>query len=370
MRVALCTEVMYPVYGVEKRVEQIAVLAKKYGFEIDLYTTSHPQDLPYLNIIQTSKPTITDPPKRNYAFLVRYWYELYKKLSKEKYDIIDANGHPTLVPCSLAGLRTKTPVVGTLHDLYLGNWKQMTNSSLFFTGPFFEVISAKMPVTKMLTLNSKIRDRIIKLLKYDKEKISVLPSGIHVDEIDSVKQPKKSQTTILYVGRLTPQKDVPTLIRAFALTKKEYKLKILGEGFEKPKLQALCKQLKVNERVEFIKPYKNHRDMVREIKAAAVLVLPSIRECFGIVPLESMAAGTPIISTKTDGPNDYIKNGVNGFLTEIGDEKELAKRIEELLEDRVLHKKFTARGRKTAEAYDWEIIVKRIVGVYRNITKS
>ncbi len=364
MKVALCTEVMYPVYGVEKRVEQIAVLAKKYGFEIDLYTTSNPKDLPYLNIIQVSRPTIIDPPKRNYAFLVRYWYELYRQLSRKKYDLIDANGHPTLLPCSLAGMKTRTPVVGTLHDLYLGSWKQMTNSSLFFTGPFFETVSAKMPVTKMLTLNSTIRDRIIKLLKYDEKKISVLPSGIHVDEIDSIKQPKKSRDTVLYVGRLTPQKDVPTLLKAFALTK-DYKLRILGEGFEKPKLQQMCKKLKIEDRVEFIHPYKDHRDMVKEIKSATILVLPSIRECFGIVPLESMAAGTPVISTRTDGPRDYIKNGKNGFLTEIGNEKELAKRIEELMSDRELYRKIRSSGRKTAEDYDWKIIVKRIAAVYK-----
>lgn len=367
MKVALCTEVMYPTYGVEKRVEEIAKIIPKYGFDVDLYTSTTPEKMPHLNMIQVSEPTIIEPPRRNYAFLVKYWFGLFRKLSKKGYDIIDANGHPTLVPCSLAGMKTKTPVLATLHDLYLGEWKQMTNSSLYFTGPFFEMLSAKMPVTKMLTLNSTIRKKIITMLGYDEKKISVLPSGIDVKEIDSVKKQKKSGNTILYVGRLSPQKDVSTLIKAFSMLGKNYKLKILGEGSEKPCLQSLCKKLGIDERVLFLEPHKYHKDMVKEIKSATALAMPSIRECFGIVPLEAMAAGTPVVSTSTDGPMDYIKSGHNGFLTEIGNANEMARRLDELLGSKALQKKFQKNGRKTAEQYDWEIIVKRIADVYKEI---
>ena len=106
---------------------------------------------------------------------------------------------------------------------------------------------------------------------------------------------------------------------------------------------------------------------MRMIKSATVLVMPSKRECFGIIPLEAMCLHTAVVSTRTEGPSDYIVNGENGFLVDIGDYKEMGRKINLLLGDKKLRNKITKNGRKTAERYDWNKIVKKIADVYEEI---
>ena len=103
------------------------------------------------------------------------------------------------------------------------------------------------------------------------------------------------------------------------------------------------------------------------IKSASILVMPSKRECFGIIPLEAMCSGTAVVSTRTEGPIDYIHSGVNGFLVDIGDYKDMGKKINILLKDDKLRNKIVANARKTAESYDWENIVKKIANLYREV---
>ncbi|MFC2143722.1 glycosyltransferase, partial [Candidatus Aenigmatarchaeota archaeon] len=179
----------------------------------------------------------------------------------------------------------------------------------------------------------------------------------------------RDKNTIVYIGRIVPQKDLKTLIKAFSIVVKKHdvRLRIIGEGNEKKELETLARKLGIEKNITFTGRIENHNDIVKEMKSATLLVLPSKKECFGIVPLEAMACNLPVISTKTEGPRDYMKNYYNGFLTEIGNEKELAKRIIEILEDEKLYKKIQINGRKTAEGYDWDIIIKRIADVYRGM---
>lgn len=364
MKIALCTEVLYPVYGVEKRVLEMARRLPKYGFDVDVFTSTEQKYIPDVNIIQTSKPTIVKPPVRNYAFLMQYWFNTFKKINKT-YDLIDANGHPTLIPCSLASIKTKKPVIATIHDLYLGHWNEMYKSNFSFVGEFLEFFSAKMPFNKVLTLNSTIRRKMIETLNIAQDKLTVLPSGIDVKEIDQVKNQKRRDDTILYVGRLTPQKDVGTLIKAFSMMDKNYELRIVGEGSEKEKLINISKALNVLDRISFVHPYKSHEDMIKEIKSATLLAIPSLRECFGIVPLEAMACSTPVVSTKTEGPIDYIEDGKNSFLCDIGSAESMSEKLRICLESN--RNKISVNARKTALAYDWEVIVKRIANEYWKI---
>jgi len=104
--------------------------------------------------------------------------------------------------------------------------------------------------------------------------------------------------------------------------KKEFSLKIIGEGKEKEKLEKLAKSLGID--VKFTGKLEKHEDVVKAIKEAFVFVLPSKRESFGITVLEAMACRTPVIATETEGPRDYIENDKDGFLTKINDAEDLA----------------------------------------------
>ena len=138
---------------------------------------------------------------------------------------------------------------------------------------------------------------------------------------------------ILGVGRLTKQKDFPTLIRSFALVRKErpVRLIILGEGEERPNLEALVRELGLEEDVAlpgFVEnPYKY-------MKRAAVFVLSSRWEGFGVVLVEAMALGTPVIATDCpSGPAEILEDGRWGRLVPVGDHKALAEAILQVLKE-------------------------------------
>jgi len=141
---------------------------------------------------------------------------------------------------------------------------------------------------------------------------------------------------ILGVGRLTKQKDFPTLIRAFALVRKECRarLMILGEGEDRPKIEALVRELGLEEDVAlpgFVdNPYKY-------MKRAAVFVLSSQWEGLPTVLIEALALGTPVISTDCPGGSaEILENGRWGQLVPVGNIRALAGAILAAIEDKGL----------------------------------
>jgi len=138
---------------------------------------------------------------------------------------------------------------------------------------------------------------------------------------------------ILGIGRLTKQKDFPTLIRAFALVRKEHpaRLMILGEGEERPNLEALVRELGLEGEVAlpgFVEnPYKY-------MKRAAVFVLSSRWEGLPTVLIEALALGTPVVSTNCpSGPMEILEGGKWGRLVPVGDPCSLAHAILETFQD-------------------------------------
>jgi glycosyltransferase involved in cell wall biosynthesis len=136
---------------------------------------------------------------------------------------------------------------------------------------------------------------------------------------------------ILGVGRLTRAKDFPTLIRAFALVRKERlaRLMILGEGEERPNLEALAHELGLEEEVAlpgFVEnPYKY-------IARAGVFALSSAWEGLPTTLVEALALGTPVVSTNCkSGPEEILEEGRWGRLVPVGNIEELAKAIGESL---------------------------------------
>jgi glycosyltransferase involved in cell wall biosynthesis len=150
---------------------------------------------------------------------------------------------------------------------------------------------------------------------------------------------------ILCVSRLDPQKDLPTLIRAFSIVRKERpaKLAILGEGSERAKLEALVKELGLEGDVRmpgFVdNPFKF-------MKRATVFALSSRFEGFGMVIAEALAVGTPVVSTDCpSGPAEILGGGKWGKLVPVGDHEKLAEAILETIENPPDREKLEERGR-------------------------
>ncbi len=364
MKTALCTEALYPLYGVERRVYEMAKRLPEYGFENEVFTSTVASHLPDISVKQVSPPTIKSPPKRDYVACLKFMSALLRELPKKKFDIIDANGHMSLIPCSLAAARMKTPVVATLHDLYFKDWGAMYKGRAALLGLPFEVVLSRMKYDKIIALNSSVRRKLIHTMRVPEERIDIIPSGIDTKELDGAKAEKK-ENEILFVGRLVPQKNVDLLIRAFSPVGGA-KLTIIGEGAEKANLIALSKSLRLEGRVKFLAPV-SRTELIKKMRSATAFVMPSKRENFGITPLEAMYCGTATVSTNTEGPRDYINSGENGILVDIGSEKQLSEALELVLSDKSLRNRLAANGKKTAKAFDWERIIERIANLYKEV---
>jgi glycosyltransferase involved in cell wall biosynthesis len=164
---------------------------------------------------------------------------------------------------------------------------------------------------------------------------------------------------ILFAGRLTPQKNVPLLLKSFAMTRDEFDvdLLILGQGEEEGKLKELVKDLKLDNRVIF-KGFENNP--FKYMYKAVIFVLCSNYEGLGNVIIEAMACGTPVVSTDCPyGPGELIENGVNGILVPVGDAVAIANAFKTLLRDRKLREKFVVEGMKKVRTLDIKDIVKK-----------
>lgn len=138
---------------------------------------------------------------------------------------------------------------------------------------------------------------------------------------------------ILGVGRLVSQKDFPTLIRAFAKVRPRYpsRLMILGEGEDRPKLEAMVRELGLEEDVALPGFVENPYAYMAH---AAVFALSSVFEGFGNVVAEALAAGTPVVATDCpSGPAEILANGKYGHLVPVGDADALANGIVEMLQN-------------------------------------
>lgn len=142
-------------------------------------------------------------------------------------------------------------------------------------------------------------------------------------------EPSARLNQVLFVGRLTFQKGVDVLLRAFALALRDgsnYQLVIVGDGEERTRLQRIAEQLGISERVVW-RGLVTHQELVGILASAYAFVLPSRYEAFGKVIVEAMNFAVPVISTDTDGGLEIITDGVHGFIVPKENEHAIAEKL-------------------------------------------
>lgn len=140
---------------------------------------------------------------------------------------------------------------------------------------------------------------------------------------------------ILYVGRLFKEKGVDVLLKAVSQIKQDFRLKIVGEGWEKDNLLKLSLDLGLEEKVEFL-GFKNGVDLARLYKSCLFFVMPSVwPEPFGMVGIEANAFSKAVVAFNVGGVTDWLEDNVNGVLLGQVDVHGLAETMESLLNNRV-----------------------------------
>ncbi len=205
------------------------------------------------------------------------------------------------------------------------------------------------------------------------ERHTVIPTGTDLEPFLKAdgkalrkKQGWQDEKVLVSVGRLAAEKNWETLLRAVARVSTEHpdlRLVLIGDGPDKANLEGLASELGIAERVTFTGalPFD---EIPTYLKAADAFGFASVTETQGLVTIEAMAAGLPVVAVDGSGTRDIVEHGKQGFLVE-NDPEALAKAIGKLFSDPQQMKKFRANVLKKAKTLDINELGKQLVDVYR-----
>jgi glycogen(starch) synthase len=197
------------------------------------------------------------------------------------------------------------------------------------------------------------------------EKLRVIYNGIDLTECARAMPEARTRPYVLGLGRLVPQKGYDLLIRAFHQLAPEFpdhELLIAGDGPQFTVLRDLVDSLAIQSQVHFV-GMVNHDRALNLMAGAAAFALCSWHEPQGIVVLEAMAVGTPVVASAAGGIPEIVDNS-NGFLYPVGDFETLACKLRELLRDGTAAAELSFAGRKTAVQFSWSILARKYQAAY------
>jgi D-inositol-3-phosphate glycosyltransferase len=228
------------------------------------------------------------------------------------------------------------------------------------------------------------RVQLMWLYGADLQKIAVIPPGVDPERFRPIPPRQARQAVgvpgqaqmLLFVGRIEALKGIDTLLRAIAVLKEQLMcsledicLSIIGgepDGNpEMARLEALREDLGIGELVTFLGA-KDQNKLAGFYSAATVVIVPSHYESFGMVALEAMACGTPVIASEVGGLAYLVQDGVTGFHVPDQDPIELAERMCLLLHNPALREEMSAAAVLRAREYAWPGIADRIMTLYQD----
>ncbi|WP_347488638.1 1,4-alpha-glucan branching protein domain-containing protein [Desulfoscipio sp. XC116] len=265
--------------------------------------------------------------------------------------------------------RMNLPLVATIHATEYGR-NQGLHSDL---QKHIHSLEQKLTERAALIIGCSryMSQEIARLFNQPADKIIVIPNGVEPENIlpEREKAPSENsrEKSIVFLGRLVPEKGVQVLIEALPLVMQKagpVRLLIAGKGPYQSDLADLAQRLDVAGQVSFV-GFVNDHARNELLGRSDVAVFPSLYEPFGIVALEAMAAGIPVVVSETGGLRDIIEHGVDGYCAPPGDAAMLAHYIAELLNNPELAQHFTRRARRNvAVKFNWQQIAAATLKVY------
>jgi glycosyltransferase involved in cell wall biosynthesis len=233
------------------------------------------------------------------------------------------------------------------------------------SNPFFKRIDINLvKYADEIITNSRFTSGNVKRI-YKRNSIPI--SGLGVD-IKKFKPTKNKENFIFVASRLTKFKKVDVAIKAMKYLKdyKDLNLYIGAGGEEEENLRKLAKDIKVEDKVNFL-GWVSQKELSYYYSKAAVVLFMSVNEPCGLVPLEAMASGTPTIATNTGGPKETIIDGKTGFLVKPNNPVAVSNKIKILLENKKMLRRMSRDARKHVEKnFTWDAVVDRLYNVFRN----
>ena len=373
----------------------------RMGIHVDVFTRSQDEHVPHVvhelgfgnRVVHVPSGPETPKAKSELANYIPDFVEGIKQFAIEKgihYDVIHSHYWMSgLAAEALSDAWGGTPIVHMFHTL--GEMKNRVARSE----------SERAGVDRLKGERQVLRraDRIIAatiaeitqlrfLYRAESRKLVIVPPGVDTSHFypipaDEAKQYlglKPENRMVLFVGRIEPLKGLDTLIQAMSCLDSQeihrpVHLAIIGgepdvipEDMteEMTRLQKLCDELCMGGMVVFLGK-RGQDTLPYYYSAAEVVVMPSLYESFGMVALEAMACGTPVIASEVGGLGYLVQNDVTGYTIPDSDPSELCEKLASLLGDANLRESMGQRAAEYALDYAWEKIAARIVDVYMGI---
>jgi len=209
------------------------------------------------------------------------------------------------------------------------------------------------------------------------EKVSIIPNAIDTHEyaVDVDKEAVRKrhgvmphEKLVVFIGRLVPQKGVEYLIRAVPLIVRnhgETKFLIAGDGWSRSNLESVATATGYGDKIRFL-GFISDSERIELLKIADVLVIPSIYEPFGIVALEGMTAGVPVVASNVGGLSEIIEHDRTGMLAYSENPESFAWCVNKVLSDHGYADWIIENAKKKVnEEYSWESVARKVSEVYR-----
>jgi glycogen synthase len=210
----------------------------------------------------------------------------------------------------------------------------------------------------------------------DPARVHVLPSAVAGDVTEPGAGPAAEvlagipRPLILYLGRLHPQKDVETLIKAMThMTSRPGTLVVVGDGPDRARLERLAERLGLAGRVRFT-GFVPHAEVGSVLRQADVMAVPSSYEELGSVVLEALSARVPVVATDIGGIPEVIRHRETGLLVPPRDPATLASAIAEVLADSQLRDQLVSRAQAFARRYRIGVLAPRLLRIYEDVATA
>lgn len=363
MKIAFFTDTYYPqINGVTNSIKLFTEYLRKNGNEVHIFCPEGIRKNKYIHTSPSLK--FKNYPEYNVGLP---FSKIIKEVRKIRPDVIHIHSPFSMgtVGLSIAKIMN-IPTIGTYHTLlseyfsYAGSnfEKEIANE---YTRWFFDRTSIIIAPSK------SIRD-LLKKYKI-KRPIEILPTPLNFKPIKKKNKSKNKEPIILHVGRLCKEKRIDIVLKAFKILSKEMhaRLIITSDGPDKKRLEDFCKKINISRNVIFT-GYVSDKKLLKLYSTADVFVSASDTETQGLVVLEALACGCPVVVRNALGFKDYIRDGRNGLLFD--NDRDLVEKIILILKNKRLRKRLIKNGYKTVEKFNISNYGKKIEDIYKKALKE
>ena len=374
--------------GMNVYVRQLAAALGDMGMQIDIFTREHSDVSNRIETIGTSVRVIhikAGAPEAHvgelYAHLPEFLEQVntFKEEQGLEYDVVHSHYWLSSWVGRELSQAMGVPHVVTFHTLALLKMQSRAG----------EVEQAERPVVegevmatadRIIAFSPHERDAMVRLYGADAAKVSLVPCGVDL----SVFRPLDRKTSrdrlglngdkiLLYVGRVEPLKGLDLLVETAAQMDSEEGVRVMVVGAdvngdrEMDRVKLLAKERDLEDQIDFVGQV-DHNELPLYYNAADVCVVPSYYESFGLVALEAMACGTPVVATRVGGLSTIIQHGSTGYLKPWRCPDAFANSVEMIISSDGLQQSLGEAGRKRAEGMGWDNVAVMVWDEYAVLT--